>query len=520
MVNTTNQPTSSSILPVTPMTQSANSEPVTAFYVKEGNQASGPSHVKQPSKSKSKLPLIGGLVLMLVLILGLLAGLFYMNQQKDSRQQADDTGTGNCRVCDLNNDDNVSANEVSQLGQCIGAQIGQNDGSFCFLNGQVRDPNNDGVLNSADTQICTECLGAVTDRVADSSASPTIPPSSACQAINITDTQTQWLNNYSQIEITWKLGGGQVTDWEIWNIGYGTVETLGADGYYLSKLTSSPLPASSTRFVVTNPNELPTRRFLIRGVLSRTANGSPQCFNQGALCRPPQIDNRRVTTTDRISYNLTWQATQKPHYRYEIWMIGNGTLEQLGEAGYYIVKLADITDINATSAQVTIPETYRSRNTNRFLIRAVNYLDENGLSPCHNQWALGIDQDQPNDSCTLSFTVGSPTATPTSVPGATATPTPTLSASNTPIPSIGCNQVCVTNADCTNKNHICFTDQEEINRCRLETNPTDLNCQPMVAQQPVELPQELPQSGPAEWLTWMKAGLAVLGIGAALLLML
>jgi len=92
------------------------------------------------------------------------------------------------------------------------------------------------------------------------------------------------------------------------------------------------------------------------------------------------------------------------------------------------------------------------------------------------------------------------------------------------VPSLGCNQVCATNADCTNSDHICFTDSSGVNRCRLESNPTNSSCQAAVTQTvtqaPVELPQELPQSGPAEWLTWMKAGLAILGIGAALLLML
>lgn len=102
-------------------------------------------------------------------------------------------------------------------------------------------------------------------------------------------------------------------------------------------------------------------------------------------------------------------------------------------------------------------------------------------------------------------------------PPSTATPTPT--------PSIGCNDRCTSNADCTNPSHICYTTGDGSQLCRLDTNPASNTCSnpstpgTPVAQQP-ELPQELPQTGPEDWVNWLKAGLITLGVGAALLLLL
>lgn len=98
---------------------------------------------------------------------------------------------------------------------------------------------------------------------------------------------------------------------------------------------------------------------------------------------------------------------------------------------------------------------------------------------------------------------------------AASTPAPT------PTPTIGCNDVCSDNSDCSNSSHICYN-----NQCRLEENPTNIYCaretvattssQP-VADQP-ELPEELPVSGPGDWSNWLKVGLGGLVIGAVLLL--
>lgn len=95
-----------------------------------------------------------------------------------------------------------------------------------------------------------------------------------------------------------------------------------------------------------------------------------------------------------------------------------------------------------------------------------------------------------------------------------------------PPPSTGCNAVCTTNADCSNPSHICYQTSDGTNRCRLDSYVNSTTCsQPPVTVQTTDttqpvLPDELPQTGPEEWVTWLKAGLVTLGIGAALLLLL
>jgi fimbrial isopeptide formation D2 family protein len=105
-------------------------------------------------------------------------------------------------------------------------------------------------------------------------------------------------------------------------------------------------------------------------------------------------------------------------------------------------------------------------------------------------------------------------------PPSTATPTPT--------PAIGCNDRCTSNADCSNPSHICYTTGDGSQLCRLDTNPASNTCSnpatpgtptTPVATQP-NLPEELPQTGPEDWVNWLKAGLITLGVGAALLLLL
>lgn len=94
-----------------------------------------------------------------------------------------------------------------------------------------------------------------------------------------------------------------------------------------------------------------------------------------------------------------------------------------------------------------------------------------------------------------------------------------------PTPTVGCNQNCANNSDCTNPDHICATTADG-NRCRLADYTNSENCArpPQVVTstpgtQP-ELPQELPQTGALDFGVWVKAGLAALGIGAVLLLLL
>ncbi|NCN06379.1 MAG: hypothetical protein GW946_00870 [Candidatus Pacebacteria bacterium] len=105
-----------------------------------------------------------------------------------------------------------------------------------------------------------------------------------------------------------------------------------------------------------------------------------------------------------------------------------------------------------------------------------------------------------------------------------------------PTPTVGCNATCSTNADCSNPDHICYdtalVGQTAGKVCRLANYVNSSSCTtPSNAAvtytpstttkggQPV-LPAELPQTGPEEWLNWLKAGLITLGVGAALLLLL
>lgn len=98
----------------------------------------------------------------------------------------------------------------------------------------------------------------------------------------------------------------------------------------------------------------------------------------------------------------------------------------------------------------------------------------------------------------------------------------TVASTPTPTPTIGCNALCASNADCTNPQHICATTSDGVDRCRLAEYPESQSCvQPgtPVASQP-QLPEELPVTGPQDWVNWLKAGLVTLGIGAVLLLLL
>jgi len=99
-----------------------------------------------------------------------------------------------------------------------------------------------------------------------------------------------------------------------------------------------------------------------------------------------------------------------------------------------------------------------------------------------------------------------------------------------PAPAVGCNEVCETNADCDQTDHVCVTTSTGENRCRHQDYVNSSTCSAPPATQTVytttvaqvqpELPQELPQSGAFNLANWLKAGLVTLGLGAALLLLL
>ena len=88
-------------------------------------------------------------------------------------------------------------------------------------------------------------------------------------------------------------------------------------------------------------------------------------------------------------------------------------------------------------------------------------------------------------------------------------------------PTVGCNDACVTNADCSDSNHICATTSDGSQKCRLESNPDSDSCTlPAGSTAQPTLPPELPETGPADWLNWLKAGLVTLGLGTALFFLL
>lgn len=116
-----------------------------------------------------------------------------------------------------------------------------------------------------------------------------------------------------------------------------------------------------------------------------------------------------------------------------------------------------------------------------------------------------------------------PTATPSSTVTSTPTSTSTPTATSTPPPvitkvitTVDCNSACNENADCTNISHICYNGY-----CRLDVNPTDVNCRLPDGGNTIERPVDVPtEAGFADWFNYLKAGLGILGIGSLLLLLL
>lgn len=113
------------------------------------------------------------------------------------------------------------------------------------------------------------------------------------------------------------------------------------------------------------------------------------------------------------------------------------------------------------------------------------------------------------------------TTTVTATTTATVTATQTVTATTTPgvttvITTVGCNDTCNANADCSNISHICYQGS-----CRLDVNPTDSQCKLPSGETTIVRPVKVPtQSGPADWMNYVKAGLGTLGVGALLLLLL
>lgn len=161
--------------------------------------------------------------------------------------------------------------------------------------------------------------------------------------------------------------------------------------------------------------------------------------------------------------------------------------------------------------------------------------DENNIVKyCANEDYLDACVDSPSEAncCEAQVTVTptttvtpTVTVTPTTTvtPTVTVTPTTTVTQTTTPtgsvttvITTVGCNESCNANADCSNISHICYDGQ-----CRLDVNPTDAQCKLSNGETTIVRPIEVPtESGPANWINYIKVGLGTLGIGALLLLLL
>ena len=159
--------------------------------------------------------------------------------------------------------------------------------------------------------------------------------------------------------------------------------------------------------------------------------------------------------------------------------------------------------------------------------------DDNIVKYCADERYLDACVDNPSESSCCTAPTVTPTDEPTVTPTNTVTPTTTVTVTTTVTPTntvtptvtpgvttvittVGCNDVCQANADCANVSHICYQGQ-----CRLDVNPTDAQCKLPNGEATIVRPVNVPtQSGPADWLNYLKAGLGVLGVGALLLLLL
>ena len=108
-----------------------------------------------------------------------------------------------------------------------------------------------------------------------------------------------------------------------------------------------------------------------------------------------------------------------------------------------------------------------------------------------------------------------PTESPTTTPTATPTPTitPTLAPgqpSNTPTPITLAEQSTSTPA----------TTQTGVTHPSARSTSSTTQTSSLTQTQQPTLPASLPVTGPADWANWLKAGLATLGVGAALLFLL
>ena len=262
------------------------------------------------------------------------------------------------------------------------------------------------------------------------------------------------------------------------------------------------------------------------------------CWEVGNLCNIASVTVAQNTEDPAYSLKIGWQTTGTGVGSSD-YAISYGWCDATadGEACQPKTWLAGGKPAASGNAQIDYlkPNTKYRVTVGCFLNNATNdqrYCSDKTASAstsaceeCTTPTPTPTSVTTPTVTATVTATV---TPTATASPTTTNTPGPTATPTITPTPVIGCNEVCVTNADCANPDHICYT-VDNVNRCRLASNPTDQSCQVAATATPTPqtitttqpaLPVSLPSTGPEDWDSWLQAGLAVTGIGVALLLML
>lgn len=212
-------------------------------------------------------------------------------------------------------------------------------------------------------------------------------------------------------------------------------------------------------------------------------------------------------TTREVSKNLgVMQTGQTEVVQFKVQLAANPTSETFNNVA--TVKIISPDDVlgHTCALELAVEKEY---SCNSECTSNTECLDAGNNYICYNTGNgsfCRLESNPTNSSC-------QPLQTPTPPPTGPATPGPT--------PAPGCNEICTQNADCSNSAHVCVTTSDGSNRCRLDSYPESTTCTVpgTVAEQPT-LPESLPESGPADWLNWLKAGLITLGIGTALFLLL
>ena len=128
-----------------------------------------------------------------------------------------------------------------------------------------------------------------------------------------------------------------------------------------------------------------------------------------------------------------------------------------------------------------------------------------------------------NSACSLSFTLGTSTSSPTPTPTGTSSPTPTPTGTSTPTdtPTVtptgapnSCGGTCGSNSNCAS-NLVCYNGFCRNPSC---TSQADCNC-PGTTTTPTPTPAGLPKSG-TTWPTTMGAGVGILVVFGSILLAL